>query len=153
MTWLEHRLPPPLVAATFALAMWALARWFPLLQVSFPGQGLSASMILMAGIAVITLAIGRFVRASTTVDPLHPEAASALVTAGIFGLTRNPMYLGMALVLSAWALWLGEGLSVLLLAGFVAYVTRFQIVPEERALRASFGRDFADYCGRVRRWI
>lgn len=153
MTWLEHRIPPPLVAASFAVAMWALARWFPVLDLSFPGQRLAAGLVLLAGLAIVVFAIAKFARARTTVDPLHPEAASALVTGGIFRLTRNPMYLGMALVLAAWALRLGDGGSALLLAGFVAYIARFQISPEERALRVRFGEDFEDYRRRVRRWI
>ena len=153
MSWLEHRIPPPLVAVSFGLAMWALARWFPLANLSFPWRGVVAGLVLLAGLATVALAIARFVRASTTVDPLNPEAASALVTTGIFRQTRNPMYLGMALVLAAWALWLGDGGSALLVAGFVAYISRFQIAPEERALQRGFGEDFEAYKRRVRRWI
>ena len=153
MSWLENRIPPPLVAASFALAMWAVARRFPLVDLSFPGRGVVAGLVLLAALTIVAFAIARFVRASTTVDPLHPEAASALVTGGIFRLTRNPMYLGMALVLAAWSLWLGDGGSVLLVAGFVAYISRFQIAPEERALRRGFGEDFDAYTKRVRRWI
>ena len=153
MSWLEHRIPPPIVAASFGLAMWVVARWFPLADLSFPGRTVVSGLVLLAGLAIVAFAIARFVRASTTVDPLHPEAASALVTTGIFRLTRNPMYLGMALVLTAWSLWLGDGGSVLLVAGFCAYISRFQIGPEERALRTAFGEDFETYARRVRRWI
>ena len=63
------------------------------------------------------------------------------------------MYLGMALVLAAWSLWLGDGGSAVLVAGFVAYISRFQIAPEERALRSVFGEDFEAYAKRVRRWV
>jgi protein-S-isoprenylcysteine O-methyltransferase Ste14 len=153
LSWLEHRIPPPLVAAAFAAMMWAGARWLAVLSISFPAQGFASVAIAAAGLAVIAGAIAQFVRARTTVDPLHPEEASALVSDGIFRVTRNPMYLGMALVLAAWAVWLGNGASALLVAGFVAYITRFQIAPEERALRARFGDAFDAYVRRVRRWI
>ena len=153
MSRLEHRIPPPLVAAAFAVAMWAAARWLPVLDLSFPGQGLATGLVVAAGLGVIAFAIAQFVGARTTVDPLHPEAASALVTGGVLRFTRNPMYLGMALVLAAWALWLGNAAAALLVAGFVAYISRFQIVPEERALRARFGEAFEDYARLVRRWI
>ena len=153
MSGLENRVPPPIVAAAFAVAMWAGARWLPEASVHFPGQAIAAGSALAAGLGVVAVAIGQFVRARTTVDPLHPAAASALVTGGIFQLTRNPMYLGMALALTAWALWLGNGAAALLLAGFVAYISRFQIAPEERALRAHFGDEFEAYAQRVRRWI
>jgi len=153
MSRLENRIPPPIVAVAFVLAMWACARWLRLLDLSFPGQGLATGVAVAAGLGVMALAIAQFARARTTIDPLHPAAASALVEGGVFGLTRNPMYLGLALVLAGLALWLGDGGSALLVAGFVAYITRFQIVPEERALRANFGAAFDAYAARVRRWL
>jgi protein-S-isoprenylcysteine O-methyltransferase Ste14 len=149
----ENRIPPPLVAVAFVAAMSACARWLPILELSFPGQGLATGLIGAAGLGVMAFAIAQFARARTTIDPLHPAAASALVGGGVFRLTRNPMYLGMALVLAGLALWLGDGGSALLVAGFVAYITRFQIVPEERALRANFGEAFEAYAARVRRWL
>jgi protein-S-isoprenylcysteine O-methyltransferase Ste14 len=150
---LENRIPPPLVAVSFVVAMWACARWLRVLDLSFPGQGLATGLVVAAGLGVIALAIAQFARARTTIDPLHPAAASTLVSGGVFRVTRNPMYLGLALVLAGLALWLGDGGSALLVAGFVAYITRFQIVPEERALRAHFGEAFEAYAARVRRWL
>jgi protein-S-isoprenylcysteine O-methyltransferase Ste14 len=153
MSGLENRIPPPLVAAAFALAMWGASRGLPDLSAQFPGQRLAAASALAAGLAVIISAVAQFVRSRTTVDPLHPAAASKLVTGGVFRLTRNPMYLGMALILGAWALWLGNGMAAVLPLGFVAWITRFQIAPEERALRANFGDEFENYAQRVRRWL
>jgi protein-S-isoprenylcysteine O-methyltransferase Ste14 len=150
---LENRIPPPLVAAAFAALMWAGARWLAVLSISFPAQGPASVAVAAAGLAVTAVAIAQFVRARTTVDPLHPEEASALVSGGIFRVTRNPMYLGMALILGAWAVWLANGASALLVAGFVAYISRFQIAPEERALRGRFGESFDAYARRVRRWL
>ena len=139
MSRLENRVPPLLVAVLFVAAMWACARWLRVLDVSFPGQGLVTGVVVAAGLGVLAFAIVQFARARTTIDPLHPAAASALVSGGVFRLTRNPMYLGLALVLAGLALRLGDGGSALLVAGFVAYINRFQIAPEERALRAHFG--------------
>jgi protein-S-isoprenylcysteine O-methyltransferase Ste14 len=150
---LENRIPPPLVAATFAIAMAICAGVLPELTVRFAGQGPVAGALLAGGLVVIAIAIARFVRASTTVNPLRPEETSALVTGGVFRITRNPMYLGMALALAAWAVWLGNAAAALLVAGFVAFITRFQIAPEERALRAHFGEEFEAYARRVRRWL
>jgi len=87
------------------------------------------------------------------VNPLKPDSASALVVAGIYRWTRNPMYLGMATVLAAWGLYLANIGALAGVALFVAYMNRFQIAPEERALEARFGADFAAYRGRVRRWL
>ena len=89
----------------------------------------------------------------TTVNPLRPEKASSLVTSGIFRLTRNPMYLGLALIVAAAAAWYGNLLGGFVVPMFVLYINRFQIVPEERALAAKFGTAFDAYRSRTRRWI
>ena len=86
-------------------------------------------------------------------NPLKPETSSRLVTSGIYRHTRNPMYLGMAVVLLGWAAWLGSAWSLLGIAMFAAYITRFQILPEETALQRIFGAEFDEYRERVRRWL
>jgi protein-S-isoprenylcysteine O-methyltransferase Ste14 len=153
MSRLENRIPPPIVAAAFALGMRAVAGWMPNASVQFRGQGGVVAALVVAGLGVIAISILQFQRARTTLNPLKPQAASALVTAGVFRLTRNPMYLGLALVLAGLAAWFGNAASALLLVGFVAWITRFQIVPEERALRAHFGTEFEAYAQQVRRWL
>ncbi|WP_422879670.1 methyltransferase family protein [Noviherbaspirillum cavernae] len=94
-----------------------------------------------------------FRRASTTVNPVSPGAATSLVSAGIYAFTRNPMYLGFLLGLSGWAVYLSNAAAFLALPFFVLYLNRFQIAPEERALQTLFGGEFSAYRGRVRRWI
>ena len=91
--------------------------------------------------------------AVTLFTPLAPEQASALVVRGVFRWTRNPMYLAMLLVLVSWACIVANAAALAILPLFVAYLNRFQIVPEERALRAKFGEAYEDYMRRVRRWI
>lgn len=153
MRWLEHRIPPPLVGAIVALGMWAVAGSGPHFAI-VPGLKYAVVGILVAGgIAVDGLAIMAFRTSRTTVNPLKPERASSMVTGGVYAITRNPMYLGMGLLLLAWAVWLS---ALLPFAGpvlYVLYLTRFQIQPEERVLRGLFGQEYVDYCGRVRRWL
>jgi len=84
---------------------------------------------------------------------MKPQSSSVLVVSGVYKLTRNPMYLGFLLVLLGWAVFLSNVLAFLLLQAFIAYMNRFQIEPEERALASLFGQDFADYKSRVRRWL
>ena len=88
-------------------------------------------------------AIRAFGRADTTADPVRVERASTLVTTGVYARTCNPMYVALALLLASWAAWLGQWTPLLGPALFVLYVTRFQILPEERALFALFGEDYA----------
>jgi len=150
---LELRVPPPLVAGTLAFLMWLAARLLPLLDFALPAKSALAIALAAIGLGVGLMAVFQFKRARTTVHPMRPQESSALVTAGIFRRSRNPMYLGVLLILAAWAAWLANVAAFLLLPVFVAYLNRFQIAPEERVLEARFGAAFADYRRAVRRWL
>ena len=118
------------------------------------GFGVHAAMIaVLAGAAASIAGVAAFRRARTTVNPLKPDSASSLVDSGIYRLTRNPMYLGFALALLGWGIFLSNPLSLAMLFVFVGYMNRFQIVPEERALESLFGDAFKAYRSKVRRWL
>ncbi len=151
--FLEARIPPPVIELVAALLMWGVARAWPGLAVDLPGRTAVAVAVALAGIGIAVAGVVEFRRSRTTVNPLRPERASALVDGGVYRFTRNPMYLGMAIVLAGWGIWLGSAPSLLVLPFFVAYLTRFQVVPEERALEVRFGDAFAGYRRRVRRWL
>lgn len=153
MPSLELKIPPPLVALLIAAAMWALSRMTVTIAMPISlriGGGVVASLI---GFGIAISGVIAFRRAQTTVSPLKPETASRLVTSGVYRFTRNPMYLGLCLVLVAWALFLSSASMLLGPLAFALYITRFQIVPEERMLSKLFGTDFTDYKAKVRRWI
>ena len=95
----------------------------------------------------------RFRKVKTTIDPLNPEKAKQLVVGGVFYLSRNPMYLGMLLIAIAWAIYLANPWSILGVIGFVLFIKRFQITPEERAMDKLFGDQYAKYKVSVRRWL
>src|SRR5690606_40976871 len=75
------------------------------------------------------------------------------ISSGIYRYTRNPMYLGFLLILAGYGVWLANLPALLWLIGYVLYLTRFQIIPEERWLSQKFGADFQYYRERVRRWF
>lgn len=108
---------------------------------------------MVAALALDIIAFWEFRKFKTTVNPINPDKASLIVASGIFSKTRNPMYLGMILLLSGWAILNTSLLGFLLVFGFWAFITRFQIIPEERALSAKFGQGYLDYLSKVRRWI
>ena len=113
---------------------------------------LSAATVAL-GIFFCIAGVVSFRRAKTTVNPLKPEAATALVSSGIYGISRNPMYVGFALFLLAWVVYLSSPWLSTGIVGFVLYMNQFQIEPEERALKEIFGPEFISYQAKVRRWL
>jgi protein-S-isoprenylcysteine O-methyltransferase Ste14 len=153
MKALELKVPPLPLALAFGVLMWAIDRWLPMQsERSLVRTGIALATFALA-VAILATAVVGFRKARTTVDPMHPEAASAIVTSGIYRFTRNPMYLGFLLALIAWAVFLGNIVAALMPPLFVAYMNRFQIVPEERALVARFGVPYETYMRSVRRWL
>jgi protein-S-isoprenylcysteine O-methyltransferase Ste14 len=150
---LDTKIPPPVVAVATAAAMWALARVGPHRPLDAASGVPLAIGLAIVGVGFDLAGLVAFRRARTTINPMTPQRTSALVTGGVYRITRNPMYVGLALLLCAWAIhlaawwpWLGPPL-------FVAWITRFQIRPEEHAMERLFGDDFRAYAARVRRWL
>jgi protein-S-isoprenylcysteine O-methyltransferase Ste14 len=133
--------------------MWALHRWMPLMSLIVSPWTWLALLPAAAGIGIIYDANVRFRRAQTTINPLQPQLASSLVMQGIYAISRNPMYLGLTLLLVAWALCLGTLSPWIVAALFPIIITAVQIIPEERALKEVFGATYLDYRERVARWI
>jgi protein-S-isoprenylcysteine O-methyltransferase Ste14 len=154
MRFLELRVPPPLVGIIIAGAMWLIpSSLSPLLPLPASVRLTAAVLLALAGVAIAMSGVISFRRAQTTVNPLKPETSTALVSTGIYRITRNPMYLGMLAVLLAWAVYLPSAWALLGPVAFALYITRFQIIPEERALQSLFGTAFAEYTHRIRRWL
>ncbi|MFN4010705.1 MAG: methyltransferase family protein [Pannonibacter sp.] len=146
-------IPPPVQALGWAVAMWLVAWVWPELTVRFPGQTVLAGILAASGLGIDLVSVARFFRQRTTINPLRPEAASHLVISGLYRYTRNPMYLGMLVVLCGWAVWLGHLIAFAGPVLFAIVLTRLQILAEEAALEARFGQEYRDYKARVRRWI
>ena len=153
MNRLELKVPPVLVFTIFASAMFSLARWLPVGAFDFLGQRALMWGLLALGLMVGGMAVWRFFRAGTPLNPQYPERSKVLVLGGVYQYSRNPMYLGLLLVLLAWGVYLENAFNTLLAALFVAYMNRFQILPEERALQARYGSAYRQYCSLVRRWF
>ena len=133
--------------------MWFVARSFSPAYVDIYAPGIVAAAFAALGIALAAAGVVEFRRAQTTVNPMDPSSTSTLVMSGVYRFTRNPMYLGFAFILLGWGAFLSNAATLLVVAGFIFYLTRFQIVPEERALERAFGADFRAYRAVVRRWL
>ena len=119
--------------------MWGIAGLGPQLPIARGPAWLAVAILVAIGLAFDVLGIMAFRASRTTVNPLKPERASALVTGGVYRVTRNPMYVGMVFLLLAWAVYLSAVLPFAGIVVFVLYITRFQIQPEERVLNGIFG--------------
>jgi protein-S-isoprenylcysteine O-methyltransferase Ste14 len=153
MAGLEHKIPPPIIGLACAGAMYFAAQYSPVMPMAALGKWVLVGAFALSGLALDFSGLMAFLRRHTTINPLHPEKSSALVTGGIYTLSRNPMYLGMACLLLAWAISLQSPAALLGVPAFMAYITRFQIKPEERMLEKLFGGEFTAYRQRVRRWL
>lgn len=154
MSSLELKIPPPVVLFACAILAWGIARIVP--GPALLPAGLRVGIALALALPGMGLGIGgvlAFRRAGTTISPHAPAATRAVVRAGPYRFTRNPMYLGLACLLTGVCAWLGHPTALLAVVVFVAYITRFQIRPEERALEEKFGDSFRTYRNAVRRWL
>ena len=150
---LATKVPPLLVTVLFGLVMAWIAHLFPGALEPGPWRTAAAIACEIFGWTVGLLAVWTFRRARTTVNPLHPEGVTSLVTHGIFRFSRNPMYVGVVALLLGWALWLGVPWVFLGPPALMLFLQRYQILPEERILTERFGSAYLAYCKRVRRWL
>ena len=148
---LELKVPPLLLFNLFAAVILLPAEY----PIRLDNEGfLIGSILVAAAMAIALSATMTFKRAKTTVNPYSFDNVNTLVTSGVFGYSRNPMYLAMALALLGIGCIVGKVvLAVLVVMGFVSYLTKFQILPEERLLADLFGAEYHQYCQRVRRWV
>lgn len=152
---IENKVPPTLIAAIAGIIIWLA---------SSPRTGKSLLEIVAfnsllplaacsAGLLLIASAVLLFRDHGATLDPINLDKPTRLVTKGAYRFSRNPMYLGLALLLLAEILLLGVYWAIIFVPAFLAYVHRFQVIPEERALSARFGQDYQNYQQKTKRWL
>jgi len=150
---LELKVPPVALVLIFAALMWLASAYVPSLAFRLPWRTVVAVAFVSAGIIIGLAGVVAFRKAGTTVNPTKPGATSAMVTSGVYRLSRNPMYVGLLFALTGLAVFLSHVLAFAFLPIFAAYMNRFQISPEERVLSAKFGSEFSAYKQSVRRWL
>ncbi len=153
MSSLELKIPPDVVWVAVAGLMWLASRVSAGFGAAEPFRRPIAVLLIVIGTGLIVGGRLALDRAGTTWHPTEPGRTTALVTSGVYRFSRNPVYLGMEIVLLSWAVVLASPAAILVSMIFVAYVNRFQIRPEERTLAATLGQDYLDYSQRVRRWL
>ncbi len=150
---LKTRIPPAVILIFCILIAYCFAQFFPLIILKAPFKPLPSLILFFAGTGIILFSGWRFFKSKTTVDPRYPEKTNTLVVEGLYRYSRNPMYVGMAMVLLGVVMYWAalSGLAALFL--FIYVINTLQIIPEEYALARKFGGEYDRYCAKVRRWI
>ena len=153
MTFLELKIAPPIQVGLLALTAWFIHERFEIIHIHSLYQTQIALILGALSIVLFLVSAGQFFAKKTTINPMKVNQVATLMTKGVFSLSRNPIYLADLIFLAAWIVWLGEAANLILPMIFVCYCTRFQILPEENALKLQFGEAYTNYQRRVRRWI
>jgi len=153
MNALALKVPPVAQVIITAAAMYGVSKMVPTLTFSLSGSTALAVCLGVIGLSLGIMGVTQFRIAQTTPNPQALEKVSSLVTSGVYQYSRNPMYVGLVLILSGWAFYLSHFLAFVLLPIFILYMTRFQIQPEELMMARKFGKTYQDYLNKVRRWI
>lgn len=153
MSALDLKIPPPVIALSCVALAWVLGHFTPGFTYQLPARIPITVILLLAGISLAFSGVLAFRRAKTTPNPHTPEQSTSIVRSGPYKFTRNPMYLGLAIALLGLCAYLSNPLTLVAAVLFIAYITRFQIVPEERVLLTKFGDTYAQYTKSVRRWL
>ena len=148
---MKTKIPPPILALVMVVLIY-LSSFF-IESTTFNYQGSLSVLVLILGLACAIPSFKLFARYKTTISPLKPSDATALVTEGMYRYSRNPMYLGLLLLTIASTIWFGSWFGIIINILFIFLINFLQIIPEEEALLEIFGEEYEEYKKNVRRWI
>ncbi len=149
---LSLKIPPPLIAFGAVLFLYALNNFAPLYRINFLYQSYLSISVVCIGTTIALIAIVKFKQLQTPIDPRQPDKTHRLANSGIYKISRNPMYLGILLILVGIGIYLGAVSGLLAIATFVTYITKYQIIPEEKVLTMKFKERYQKYSRNVPRW-
>jgi protein-S-isoprenylcysteine O-methyltransferase Ste14 len=147
----KRKIVPPVYLLLTLVLMWLLTRYFPVYQFIDPPAAYSGIILVLFGITIAAISAGLFIKAETGLVPF--AEATVLITGGLFRYTRNPMYLGMVLMLLGVALLLGNVATLCPIPLFFLVIRNHFVLGEERFLEAAFAQQYLDYKSKVRRWL
>ena len=142
--------PPVYLLSTFIL-MWLLHHFVPVYRFIEPPMAYAGTVVILFGIIMTAISAGVFVKVDTGLVPF--DEAKVLVTGGFFRFTRNPMYIGMLLILLGAGFMFGSVSALFPIPVFFLIIRNIFVLAEERFCEAAFGQQYLDYKTKVRRWI
>jgi protein-S-isoprenylcysteine O-methyltransferase Ste14 len=150
---LKLKIPPPIYAISIGMLMWLLNQYAPFTHWISSPWNVAGLVLMVIAFSFDLWSLLLFFRSHTTANPMKPESSSKIVTSGLYQCSRNPMYVGLLMILLGYAIWLGGLTPFLMLPLFIFLITTQQIIPEEETLQKKFGQEYLDYKARVRRWL
>ena len=151
MMHIKTKIPPPIVALTFSFLIYYTKDIFPKIEIRY--ETIFGSFMIIIGLTIILSAIILFKKYQTTITPLNPSNATKLITDGIYKFSRNPMYLGMLMIIISTSIFYLNIYSILTPFLFILWINKFQIKREEVFLTEKFGKEYLSYKNKTRRWI
>jgi len=147
----KRKVIPPVYLLISLVLMWLMQSYLPVYQYIQPPFAYVGIITVLFGITMAAISAGMFRRAGTGIEPF--DEATTLVTIGFYRFSRNPMYMGMFLMLLGVAFLMGTVGALLPVPVFVLIIRNNFVLGEERFLEAAFGRHYLDYKSEVRRWV
>ena len=145
------KIPPPILALILVSSNYFLSKKID--PIHLPNQDLISIIILLIGLLILTNPIFKFIKSKTTIDPIKFKKVNKLIISGIYKYSRNPMYLGLLMIVISTSIFFLNIFSITTPLLFYCWINRFQIKREEIFLTEKFGEEYMSYKIKTRRWI
>ena len=145
------KIPPPILVLILVSSNYFSSKKIDLIH--FPNQDLISIITLLIGVLILINPILKFIKSKTTIDPIKFKKVNKLIISGIYKYSRNPMYLGLLMIVISTSIFFLNIFSITTPLLFYCWINRFQIKREESFLTEKFGEEYISYKIKTRRWI
>ena len=145
------KIPPPILILILVISNYFSSKKIDLIHL--PNQDLISIIILIIGVLILINPIVKFIKSKTTINPIKFKKVNKLITSGIYQYSRNPMYLGLLMIVISTSIFYLNIFSITTPFLFYCWINRFQIKREEIFLTEKFGKEYMLYKTKTRRWI
>ena len=145
------KIPPPLLVLILVISNFFSSKKIDLILL--PNQDLISFIIFLIGTLILINPIFKFIKSKTTIDPIKFKKVNKLITSGIYKYSRNPMYLGLLMIVISTSIFYLNIFSITTPFFFYFWINRFQIKREEIFLTEKFGKEYSLYKAKTRRWM
>ena len=145
------KIPPPLLVLILVVSSFFSSKKINIILI--PNQNIVSIIILLVGLLILIIPVSNFIKYKTTIDPIKFKKVNKLITSGIYKYSRNPMYLGLLMIVISSSILYLNIYSLTTPFLFYWWINRFQIKREEIFLTEKFGKEYLSYKTKTRRWI